>query len=359
MTRFLLAGGGTAGHVNPLLATASRLRAEGDDCVVLGTKEGLEATLVPAAGFPIVYLSKLPFPRNLNLEALKFPTRFWQQVRISRRILREQRIDLVVGFGGYVAAPAYVAAWLSRVPLVIHEANALPGFANILGARLTKFVATSFSQTKLPHAVQTGLPLRHEIEKAIGQLDKQQTRVELGLDPLQPTLLVMGGSLGAKSINDATEAARPLLQAAGVQVYHILGARGERTPSEALGYKSVTYAQNMHTLIAAADLAVARAGASTVSEFAAFGLPAIFVPYKVGNGEQSLNAKSIVDAGGAILVPDGEFSVETFRDVVIPTISNRKTLHAMQQAARGVGISHGTERLVQLIRKALTKVESR
>jgi UDP-N-acetylglucosamine--N-acetylmuramyl-(pentapeptide) pyrophosphoryl-undecaprenol N-acetylglucosamine transferase len=359
VSRFLLAGGGTAGHVNPLLATASRLRSEGDECVVLGTREGLESTLVPAADFPILYLAKVPFPRKPNLKAIKFPAQFLRQVQVTRRILREQRIDLVVGFGGYVAAPAYLAAWLSRVPLVIHEANALPGFANILGSRLTRYVATSFSQTKLPHAVQTGLPLRQEIEDAIGRLDKQQTRVELGLDPLQPTLLVMGGSLGAKSINDATEDARPLLQAAGVQVYHILGARGDRAPSEHAGYKSVSYAQNMHTLIAAADLAVARSGASTVSEFAAFGLPAIFVPYSVGNGEQALNAKSVVDAGGAIVVPDDQFSVETFRNLVIPTISNRKSLQAMQRGAESVGISHGTERLVRLIRDALTKVDSR
>lgn len=359
MAKILLAGGGTAGHVNPLLATASRLRSDGDDCLVLGTREGLESTLVPAAGFAIEYMARLPFPRRLNLEALKFPLRFVRQVIAVRRLLQRRAVEAVVGFGGYVAAPAYVAARMERIPLVIHEANALPGFANRLGARLTKFVAVTFRETKLPHATLTGLPLRREIEDAIGSLDRQQTKVELGLDPLQPTLLVMGGSLGARSINDATDAARPLLKAAGLQVYHILGARDERPEVEERGYVAVRYTNNMQAIIAASDFAVARAGAATVSEFAASGLPALFVPYAVGNGEQALNASEMVGAGAAFLVADKDFSLETFRELVIPTISNRKLLNEMSKAARTVGIAHGTERLVAVIREALAKVGSR
>lgn len=359
MANFLLAGGGTAGHVNPLLATASRLRAEGEECLVLGTREGLEATLVPAADFRIEFLARLPFPRKLNGYALTFPFKFVHQVTAILRLIRENNIDLVVGFGGYVAAPAYIAARIGKVPLVIHEANALPGYANVLGARLTKFVAVTFRQTKLPHATLTGLPLRSALEQSLGKLDKQQTRVELGLDPMQPTLLVMGGSLGAKSINDATSAARPLLKAAGVQVYHILGARDQRPEVSEQGYVAVRYTENIPALIAAADLAISRSGAATVSEFAAAGLPAIFVPYAVGNGEQALNAKGVVDAGGAFMVADKELSDETFRNLVIPTISNRKQLKEMREAARSEGIVHGTDHLIALIRYALSKVSNR
>lgn len=359
MARILLAGGGTAGHVNPLLATGVRLRAEGDDCLVLGTREGLESVLVPAEGFRIKYLDRLPFPRRPNLAAFAFPARFFRLVRQSTRLLRAHKIDAVVGFGGYVAAPAYLAAWFTRTPLVIHEANALPGIANVLGARLTKYVAVTFKGTKLPHAILTGLPLRQDLEDSLGKLDQQQTRVELGLDPLQPTLLVMGGSLGARSINDAAIGARSILSAAGVQVYHILGARDERPEVAEPGYTAVRYANNMTAIIAAADLALARSGAATVCEFAVAGLPAIFVPYAVGNGEQAMNASAMVEAGGAQLVPDGELSIETFRNVVIPTISNRRLLKEMRIAAASVGVVRGTDGLVSLIRQALAKVGSR
>lgn len=195
MTRVLLAGGGTAGHVNPLLATAARLAQKGFECSVLGTREGLEAQLVPQAGLKLEFLAKVPFPRRLNRAAFNFPFDFIKQVKLVMRLIRSRKIDVMVGFGGYVAAPAYLAARLTGTPLVVHEANALPGFANKLGALLTKNVATTFPNTKLRHAVRTGLPLRAEFESAIQSMDKAQTRVELGLDPVLPTLLVMGGSL--------------------------------------------------------------------------------------------------------------------------------------------------------------------
>src|SRR5690606_19136935 len=146
VTVYLMAGGGTAGHVNPLLATADRLREREPDAevLVLGTAEGLEARLVPARGYELVTIPRLPFPRRPNADALRFPARWKASVERTREIMRERGVDAVVGFGGYAAAPAYTAAHREQLPLVIHEANARPGIANRLGARYTPYVGTVF-----------------------------------------------------------------------------------------------------------------------------------------------------------------------------------------------------------------------
>lgn len=351
--RFLLAGGGTAGHVNPLLAVAEALKQHGASVFVLGTREGLESRLVPQAGLPISYIARLPFPRSLNAKALKFPLRFLGQCLQVFRLIGSESIDAVVGFGGYVSAPSYVAARLRRIPLIVHEANALPGFANKLGSRLTKHVAVAFPGTELRGAQLTGLPLRGSIMAALDDVQPWQSRIELGLSPEAPTLLVMGGSLGARSINLATVQAIPTLAAAGIQVFHILGERSELEPESHDGYTAVKYCENMQAAISAADFAVSRAGAATVSEFAAAGLPALYVPYAVGNGEQALNVRDLVQQGGALIQDDSDFGVSSFRDLVIPALSNKKRLAEMSKAAGALGIRNGTERLIGLIEQAM------
>ncbi|MEY3625032.1 MAG: undecaprenyldiphospho-muramoylpentapeptide beta-N-acetylglucosaminyltransferase [Actinomycetota bacterium] len=159
MTRFLLAGGGTAGHVNPMLALAQSLRGLDHHVITLGTKEGLESRLVPERGFELLTIARLPFPRRLTLAALVFPIRFLVATTEVLGMIRRHRIDAVVGFGGYASAPAYVAAFLARKPLVIHEANALAGIANRLGAKLTKHVAVAFPNSNLGEAAITGMPI--------------------------------------------------------------------------------------------------------------------------------------------------------------------------------------------------------
>jgi len=197
--RFLLAGGGTGGHVNPLLALAELLRADGHEVVALGTKEGLEKKLVPERGFRLETVARLPLPRKLSAGAILFPFRLIAASLQVASLIRKEKFSAVVGFGGYASAPAYLAAFLTRTPLVIHEANAIAGFANRLGARFTKYVAVCFPNTNLSSAAIVGMPLRREFAKIVAGYDKGQARVELGLDPSSPTLLVTGGSQGAKS----------------------------------------------------------------------------------------------------------------------------------------------------------------
>ena len=350
--RFLLAGGGTGGHVNPLLALAELLRAEGHEVIALGTKEGLEQRLVPERGFKLATVSRLPLPRQLSIGVLSFPFKLLGSSLQVRKIIRERQIDGVVGFGGYASAPAYIGAWLTKKPLVIHEANALAGFANRLGARFTRHRAVAFSNSNLTGATLVGMPIRKELVEGTN-IDKDQARVELGLDPVLPTILVTGGSQGARSINNAVIDSLPELSNAGIQVLHIVGEKAGLEEANQPGYLRLAYCDRMDAAIAASDLAISRSGASTVSEFSAAGLPAVFVPYPVGNGEQRHNAKSVVEAGGAELCDDKDFTPEFIAERVIPTLSHKATLKRMSEAAKSVGIVDAAERLRDLLYAAV------
>lgn len=353
MSNFLLAGGGTGGHVNPLLALAESLRKDGHTVIALGTREGLETKLVPERGFELEFVPRLPLPRKLSAYAIRFPFAFFRAVSLVVRLIRNRDIDAIVGFGGYASAPAYVAAWLSRRPLIIHEANALAGFANKLGAKITKYRAVAFANSDLANATLTGMPIRSEILESIGNYDPMQAKVELGLDPSIPVLLVTGGSLGAQKINDAVIAALDLLKAAGIQTLHIVGERAGLEPVSEPGYLRISYCDRMDVAIAASSFAISRAGASTVSEFAAFGLPALYVPYPVGNGEQRFNAKTVVDAGGGILVEDKNFNFDVIAREVIPIISRLTKLSEMAANAKSTGIRDATERLRTMLASAM------
>jgi UDP-N-acetylglucosamine--N-acetylmuramyl-(pentapeptide) pyrophosphoryl-undecaprenol N-acetylglucosamine transferase len=355
MTNYLLAGGGTAGHVNPLLSLAEEIVAQPGSHKVwaLGTKEGLESRLVPERGFELLFVERLPMPRKLNGYALTFPMRFQKAVEQVKEYIRDHEIDVVVGFGGYASAPAYRAAKALNIPYVVHEANSLPGYANRVGARNAAAVAVTFANTKLPKATLTGMPLRKEIV----ELTKDDYRFEanqfFNLDPKLTTLLVTGGSLGAKRINETIEKSRTLLDAAGIQVIHIVGDRAGLAELSEGSYRRLTYCSRMELAIAAADFAVARSGAATVSEFSAVGLPAIFVPYPVGNGEQRLNAEQVVSAGGAVLVKDEDFSPEYVASTLIPLLSNKKLIKEMSAKAKSVGNSDGSADLLRLVNGVL------
>lgn len=360
MTNYLLAGGGTAGHVNPLLALADaiKLSSPKDNVFALGTSEGLEKDLVPTRGYELLTIPKLPFPRRLNGYAFKFPAKFMAAINQSAAIIQQKDIDVVVGFGGYASAPAYLAARRLGVPVVVHEANALPGWANKLGAKFAAAIGVAFADTPLNGAVHVGMPLRKEIENLALDFNSQSARAKdarnyFGLDENTVTLLVTGGSLGAKRINETIESARKVLSAAGIQVLHIVGGNSDLPELKTKDYVRINYCDRMDLAISAASFAVSRAGASTVSEFAAVGLPAVYIPYAVGNGEQKLNIAALVKAGGGAVVPDAEFTPEYVAEVLIPMISNSKELQQMSNAAKSSGISDGTSRLLRLVQGVL------
>jgi len=352
--RVLLAGGGTAGHTSPLLATADALmRLEPSlEVVALGTPKGLETRVVPAAGYRLELVPPVPLPREPSVDLLRVPSRLRGAVSAAGRVLDRFRPDVVVGFGGYVSVPAYLAGRRRRIPLVVHEQNALPGLANRLGARLTPHVATSFPDTPLPHARYVGLPIR----RMVSTLERAALRSEalrtFGLEQDRPTLLVTGGSQGARRLNQAVAGAEEALAGAGIQVLHVVGPKGEvRLPPrpDRPRYVVVPYVDRMDLAYACADLVVCRAGASSVTEVASVGLPAVFVPLPIGNGEQELNARPVVDAGGGLLVADSAFSAEWVAKSVPELIGDRERLATMSAAATRLIRRDGDDRLAELV----------
>lgn len=354
----LLAGGGTAGHVSPLLATADALRARHPDIVIraLGSQGGLEEDLVPAQGYELSLIPKVAFPRRPDAAALRFPGRFKNAIKFTRGILDQIDAQVVIGFGGHVSTPAYLAA-RGRVPFVIHEQNARPGLANRLGARMTPYVTTTFSSTPLPHAQVIGLPLRREISGLDRAAGRRAARIGFGLDPDRPTLLVTGGSLGALSLNEATWGAREALAAAGVQVLHVTG-RGKAIDTTdrsaaAAPYVVLEYADRMDLCYAAADLVVTRSGAGMVCETSAVGLPSVFVPLPIGNGEQKLNAADAVACGGAVLVENDDFTSGWVIDHLVPLITDPARLATMGSAMAAGQHAGAADALVDLAECAI------
>ncbi|MDN6529177.1 MAG: UDP-N-acetylglucosamine--N-acetylmuramyl-(pentapeptide) pyrophosphoryl-undecaprenol N-acetylglucosamine transferase [Brevibacterium sp.] len=343
MTSILLAGGGTTGHISPMLAIGHELRETHTDwdIVALGTADGLEADIVPQAGFELLTIDKVPMPRSIGPAALKFPKRFAANVSQVKQIIADRDVKAVVGVGGYVCPPAFIAAKQAKIPLIVHEANAKPGMANRLGAALTKqgMVGVTFPDTKLRNSELVGMPMPTEISELdrSDSAQRQTSRADLGLSDDRPVLVVTGGSSGAQRINDAFLAAAPLCQESGVQVLHITGAGKDDALRAAAAqlpdYHVVDYVDGMHRAYAVADLLVARSGAATVSEATVVGVPALYEPLAIGNGEQRLNAAGSVRAGASLLVDNADFTHSTVTDQILPLVTDRARLDAMSRAA--------------------------
>ena len=339
----LVVGGGTAGHIEPALAVGEAVTALDPSARVtaVGTPRGLETEIVPRRGVPLELVDPVPLPRRVNGDLFRLPGRLIRAVRGAREMLRRTEADVVVGFGGYACVPVYLAAGPlagrgRRVPIVVHEANARAGIANKLGARYA--VAT------LAAVTGSGLEARvvgNPVKRAVTTLDREALRAEarqtFGLDPDAPTVLVVGGSQGARSLNTAMAAVAEEFSRAGVGVLHAVGPKniddaptvsGEGTP-----YVTVPYLDRMHLAYAAADLILCRSGAITVAEVSAVGLPAVFVPLPHGNGEQALNAGDLVAGGAALMVDDADLTADYLLTHVLPLALDRDRIDSMSSAA--------------------------
>lgn len=349
----VVAGGGTAGHIEPALAVADAVKALAPDTTVtaLGTARGLETTLVPARGYTLELIPPVPLPRKPTMDLVKLPFRIRASVRKTREVLDAVDADVIVGFGGYVALPAYLAARggvLRRrrtIPIVIHEANASAGIANKIGARLATRVLAAVPGSGVKNrgasdADIVGIPVRASIANFDRAGLRAQAREYFGLPLDGPVLLVFGGSQGAKSLNDAVSGAARELADAGISVLHAHGPKNTLDApqfSEAAPYVAVPYLSRMDLAYAAADAAICRSGAMTVAEVSSVGLPAVYVPLPHGNGEQELNAKPVVAAGGAVIVSDADLTPTFIADTVVPLLTDSPRLEAMSAAAAGVG----------------------
>ncbi len=358
----VVAGGGTAGHIEPALALAGALSRRGHTVTALGTARGLETTLVPARGFELDLIPPVPLPRRLSADLFTVPFRLRRSVQDTRRVLEARKANVVVGFGGYVALPAYLAA-RHRVPIVVHEANASAGLANKAGARWAAAIAETYAGS-LKGARLVGLPLRPAVASLDRAAQKAEGRKAFGLDPDLPALLVTGGSQGARRINDAVTAAAPTLAARGVQVLHATGAKNAEDVRRALAsrgisgleppYVTVPYVDRMELAYAACDLALCRSGAMTVAELTAVGMPAVFVPLPIGNGEQRLNALDVVEAEGALMVADADLTDAWVVANAVPLLKDAPRLARMAAAARSQGKPDAAETLADVVEAVAT-----
>jgi len=368
----VLAGGGTAGHVNPLLAVADEIRRRNPDAQikVLGTKEGLEAELVPARGYELWPVPKVPLPRKPSLAFFQLPGKLKAAVQAADQPMSAISPQVVIGFGGYVSTPAYLAAHQRGIPIVVHEGNARPGLANRLGARWAKAIGLTFPGANLPGAKVVGLPLRKEIQDLVAEREvdayaaREIAAAALGLDPHLPTLLVSGGSSGAVSINAAIAGAAKTLTDQGIQILHLTGkgkkaqvdqiALASNEVREIPNYHVREYLAEMDQAFACADLVLTRAGAGMVCELTALGIPAIYVPLPIGNGEQRLNAAATVKAGGGIDLPDAEMTAKWAETEIPKLIKDQNKLAQMGAAAASVGVRDGAARIVDMMEQAIS-----
>ena len=332
MATVVLAGGGTAGHIEPALAVARawKLAHPNDVIVFIGTKSGLENKLVSGAGFTLVHIPKVQISRRPSLSWFRIPVDLIRAVAYSRRVLKGAQ--LLIGFGGYVSAPAYLAARIVKTPFLVHEANAKPGWANLLGAKLTPFLAVADHVEKgvFANALITGLPLRSDVSQAFlaAHSDFPAARLEakrrLGFDVDKPLVFIMGGSQGSVAINKVVAESLPDLLSKGISILHSVG-RLNTLPEEVDGYRPVTYVDAMGDAYLASELIISRSGAVTCSEFRALGRYALFVPLPIGNGEQFHNARTLIEDSRAEVVEQSNFSAQYLVSHIDTLLKNSST----------------------------------
>jgi undecaprenyldiphospho-muramoylpentapeptide beta-N-acetylglucosaminyltransferase len=362
----VIAGGGTAGHALPAVAIGRALVEAGHPPSAIhfvGSRRGIEGRLVPEAGFSITLLPGRGVARQFTLSSIArnagalaglVAATVQAIVLVARR-----RPAVIISVGGYASVPCVVAAVLLRVPLLVAEQNAVPGAANRMAARFARAAATSFEGTDLPRAVVTGNPVRPEVATVTrDQAARAAARTALGLPGDGMIVAAFGGSLGSRRINEAiAELASKWADRTGLAVLHIVGqrdwddfaGRDQALPAGGLCYRQVCYEDRMNLVYAAADVAVCRAGASTVAELAAAGLPAVLIPLPGAPGDhQTANARALVDAGAARIIPDRELTAARLADELDEVLADPATLARMSVAARSVARPDAAARVARL-----------
>ena len=363
MKRFIVTGGGTSGHINPAITIADALKrfyegGEGCEIIFTGRKEGLEGELVPLSGYEFRNITAKPFPMKPSVKLLKALQAFREGKKQCAAIIREFRPDAVIGTGGYVCAPMLEAADSMKVPVIIHEANAFPGRANRYLGRKADLVLTGFpgQEKDFPKAgrvVYTGNPIRSEICGT----DMETARERIGIKQGERLVFAMGGSLGAKTINDFIfdAAGRPEFS----NVRFVLGAGKQQASGinerEVPGNLEVhEYIANPGDYLTGADISITRAGAVTCAEIAAIGACSVMVPYPyAAHDHQTWNASAFSDVGGAVLVPDNDVKDGRLYKILEDLLGDEKRRLSMRQKARQLAVYDCDERIVNAIREVL------
>jgi UDP-N-acetylglucosamine--N-acetylmuramyl-(pentapeptide) pyrophosphoryl-undecaprenol N-acetylglucosamine transferase len=356
----VVTGGGTSGHALPAIAIMDRLVAAGHAPASLhyvGTERGIEARLLPPTGYAHTLLDVVGLQRSLSRRNLAFVPKLVRATWQARRLLRELRPAVVVNVGGYASMPATFAARMCRVPVVVVSYDLRPGLASKLSARFAAACAAAFPDSPLPRARTTGAPIRPEIIAIDRGRDRAGARASLDIPDDRFVVTVFGGSLGAKALNDAVVG---MVEARGdradMYVHHVVGDRWlagmppSRTDPAAIMYRVIGYEDRMPQLYAASDLMVTRAGASTIAELAATGMPAVVVPWPdAAENHQLDNARTLADVGGAVLVEQHDLTAESLGRLVDELIGDPSRLADIGRRAWAEGERHRGASLIELI----------
>ncbi len=369
MTRtILLAGGGTAGHVFPALAVARELTARADDVevVFVGVADRLEARLVPASGFELHTIAAVAIPRRPSPRLLQVPGALRAGVRACRTLITERRAVAAVTFGGYVSFPLDRAAFREQLPLVVHEQNSVPGLTNRVAARWADRVAVTFPGSAprfryQERCVVTGNPVRSDVLELDRTARRAAALEAFGLDPERRTVLVFGGSQGARSINRAIVDAHERCGDRPVQVLHATGGVGYTAAARAWEearaahpkgppVRLVEFIDDMAGAYAAADVVVCRAGATSIAELTVLGLPSVLIPYPHATADhQRENAHALARTGGAAVIDDDELTGERLVDTLIPLLDDPGAYAAMALGARAFGRPDAAQAVARLV----------
>lgn len=349
----VVAGGGTAGHIEPALAVAEVLRdVYGAHVVALGTERGLETTIVPARGFELALIDPVPIPRKKPWKLAAVPWKLRRSVHQARKAMKVAGAQAVFGTGGYVAAPAYLAARSLGLPFFVLETNALAGMANKLGVKLGGTGFNAVSNSGMVGDV-VGVPVRPGVGVDPDGAKRERGLRMWGLEDNRPTILVTGGSQGAVSINTALAEAVERLTEAGYQILHAYGRKND-APAKHDHYTAVPYIDDMEAAYAVADVVVCRSGAMTVAENSAAGLPAIYIPLPHGNGEQGLNSAHLVATGAALRIDDAALDGDVLVEKLVPLL-DPEARGAMRVALQDSGAGSVAEDLAARIAAAAGK----
>ncbi|MBM7603424.1 UDP-N-acetylglucosamine--N-acetylmuramyl-(pentapeptide) pyrophosphoryl-undecaprenol N-acetylglucosamine transferase [Metabacillus crassostreae] len=359
--KVVVSGGGTGGHIYPALALINEIKKHDPNVefLYIGTEKGLENNIVKRAGIPFKAIEITGFKRKISFENVKTITRFLRGVTICKKYLKDFKPDVVIGTGGYVCGPVVYAASKLNIPTVIHEQNSLPGVTNKFLSRYVDKVAICFEDAKkyFPEhkVILTGNPRASEV---LGR-DAEKGRQSLGLKANQKTVLIFGGSRGARAINDAVLQMIPTLAGKSYQVVYVTGEVHYEKVMEEINKLSDSshviikpFIHNMPEVLSAVDLIVSRAGATSLAEITALGLPSILIPspYVTAN-HQEVNARSLSDKDAAILLKEQELNGETLLSTIDHILLNQIKLDEMSQASKRLGIPDSAQRLYEVMQK--------
>lgn len=363
--RVLLAGGGTGGHIYPALAVAEKLKTLHPECEILyiGTKKGLENKIVPKRGIPFRSIAVEGLPRKLNPAFFKAVGKAAGGCIEAKRIVKQFAPDLVIGTGGYVCGPVVLAAKLLGVPAMIHEQNAFPGVTNKILARFVDRIMVNFqaSEAYFVHKDRicvTGLPVRQEVLDA----QREESLAFFGFSPQRITLLVSGGSRGARSLNRAMAEAYPtLVHYPDLQIIHLTGAVDYEDTLHAIAEKKIDlkcypqiivrpYLDEMQYGLGAADFCVGRAGATFLAELTACGLPGILIPYPyAAENHQEYNARALVEQNAATMILDKELTGEKLSQNILDLYQNKDKRISMAENAKNMGKPDSLNKIICLV----------